>query len=351
MYIKRRRSSDAGADGIVWPPRDSRLIQVVDTWQPDAPPDVVPDARVVEARPARRGTTGMMALAAVAVLQTSYIAGNYFMASPAVRPSDAAVAPMVQSGMAVRSSLPEPLEIEPAAHVPTSAVPAERPAPAAAFTSATAPADVVPARLLVQTEPAGLPVLLDGREVGVSPISLSGVRPGRRSLMIRGPAGDVSQDVVVASATTLSVVVPVSTTAAPGWLTVNAPVELQMLEDGRLVGTSRMDRVMMPAGTHHLEFVNDDVGFRSSTSVTIEAGRVSPLSVAVPPTSISINAIPWADVTVDGRAIGQTPLADITLPAGPHEFQFSHPQLGEQRRTVVLRAGDAARLSVDLRSK
>ena len=50
------------------------------------------------------------------------------------------------------------------------------------------------------------------------------------------------------------------------------------------------------------------------------------------------NAIPWANVSVDGRPQGQTPLGNVTLPVGSHEVTFAHPDFGSVRRTIVVTA-------------
>jgi hypothetical protein len=62
-----------------------------------------------------------------------------------------------------------------------------------------------------------------------------------------------------------------------------------------------------------------------------------------------VNAIPWADVSVDGQPVGQTPIGNLALTIGPHEVLFRHPQLGEQRHAVTVTMKAPARLSVDLR--
>lgn len=62
-----------------------------------------------------------------------------------------------------------------------------------------------------------------------------------------------------------------------------------------------------------------------------------------------LNALPWADVAIDGHPAGQTPLGRIQLTAGAHEVRFTHPQLGEQVREVVVDPNTATRLGVDLR--
>ncbi len=61
-----------------------------------------------------------------------------------------------------------------------------------------------------------------------------------------------------------------------------------------------------------------------------------------PPGQISIDSSPWATVTIDGRALGITPLLHVSLPAGKHRL---HAVLGDGRSrdiTVAIEAGRVA---------
>ena len=51
-------------------------------------------------------------------------------------------------------------------------------------------------------------------------------------------------------------------------------------------------------------------------------------TVSVPNGSLSINALPWADVWIDGRSVGTTPLGNLSVPVGIHEIVWRHPELG-----------------------
>jgi serine/threonine-protein kinase len=75
------------------------------------------------------------------------------------------------------------------------------------------------------------------------------------------------------------------------------------------------------------------------------------LSIALKPPqgTLSINALPWAEVWVDGKPAGETPIGNLSLPIGNHELVFRHPELGEQRRTVTVGALAPVRVGVDLR--
>jgi len=77
-------------------------------------------------------------------------------------------------------------------------------------------------------------------------------------------------------------------------------------------------------------------------------GRTVRVAIALPEGNLSINATPWADVTVDGRGLGETPIANVTLRAGSHELVFKHPQHGELKQTVVVKAGETGRVTVNM---
>jgi len=66
---------------------------------------------------------------------------------------------------------------------------------------------------------------------------------------------------------------------------------------------------------------------------------------------MNINALPWAEVLVDGTRIGDTPLANVMHPIGDHEIVFRHPQLGEKRQAVRLTLRESLRVSVDMRTR
>ena len=64
-----------------------------------------------------------------------------------------------------------------------------------------------------------------------------------------------------------------------------------------------------------------------------------------------MNAIPWAEVWVDGERVGETPIGNLPVSVGNHEVVFRNPDLGEQRMTATVTLTAPTRLSVDLRKR
>jgi hypothetical protein len=205
-------------------------------------------------------------------------------------------------------------------------------------------------RLDVTSEPVGAQVTVDGAPRGVTPLVLTDVVPGQHRVVISNNAATVSRTVSVNAGVTATVVASlVQAPASAGWLAVDSPIELQVWEDGQIVGTTIAGLLMLPAGPHHFEFVSPPLDFRTESSVTIPAGQTIKTTVTLPNGSLYINAVPWAEVWLDGRGLGTTPIGNESVTIGTHEIVWKHPQLGERRQSVTVTAKAPVRIAMDLR--
>jgi hypothetical protein len=94
---------------------------------------------------------------------------------------------------------------------------------------------------------------------------------------------------------------------------------------------------------------NTTLGFESKMPVEIQTGKTLMSPVTVPNGSLSVNALPWATVLLDGKEIGTTPIANLDVPLGTHDLTFRHPQLGERKQSIVVTAKAPVRVVQDLR--
>jgi hypothetical protein len=212
-------------------------------------------------------------------------------------------------------------------------------------------------QLQVRSDPAGARVSVDGTPRGVSPLTVAELTPGEHAVVLESDHGSVKQIVSIEAGLTASLMVPLSGAAAAegapvsGWIAVSAPTDVQIFENKRLIGTSQSDRLMVSAGRHDVEIVNETLGYRSARSIQVTPGKVTPIKIEFPKGTIALNAVPWAEVWVDGEKVGETPIGNLSLTIGPHEILFRHPELGEQRHAATVTLNSPARLSVDLRKK
>jgi hypothetical protein len=130
---------------------------------------------------------------------------------------------------------------------------------------------------------------------------------------------------------------------------VKAPFSLEIREQGRLLGTTDTDRLMMAAGRHDIELVNESLGYRATRTVQVPPGKVAAISLDLPNGVVNLNATPWAEVWIDGQRVGETPIGNLQVAIGPHEVVFKHPQFGEKRHAISVTLSGPVRLSVDMK--
>lgn len=233
-----------------------------------------------------------------------------------------------------RSYLPGRTAVEGEAGAQTqSAAPSGEPAAGATPTPASdAPIPAGKGRIAIQSQPTGVKVLLDRKPIGETPVTVDAT-PGRHILTFLTSGGEVVQTVRV----TAGKVTPFDAPVFSGWLTVVAPFIVDMAREGQPFGTSEQSRVMLPPGRHKITLSNKELGFSQAQDVDIEPGGIRTVTIN-PKGTVGINAVPWAEVFLDGAKLGDTPLAGIQVPLGTREFVFKNPQYGEKRLTVTVRA-------------
>lgn len=75
-----------------------------------------------------------------------------------------------------------------------------------------------------------------------------------------------------------------------------------------------------------------------------------PVTTTLPaePGLLQVAVRPWAEVRVDGKVVGTTPLDRISLAPGSHVVVLRHPGFELLTRAVTIRAGEVQKLVVDL---
>jgi PEGA domain len=303
---------------------------------------VVP-ARVPPAwRPARAGRLALVLLALVAGAEGLYIVTQAWREStvagdPAAPPPTAAATPAESAGPTAPAVLPAAIAEPPA-------IPARNAVPPAATAQTTG-------RLSIDSEPSGAQVSIDGRSTGVTPLTLSDVPAGERRILLKLGGREVRQTLRVEPGGTASLIVPMIqvATSTSGWIALTATADLDILEDGALIGSTRSPQVMMAAGPHTLQLVSEALGYSSTQTVRIEPGKVARMRLTLPDSILNLNAQPWAEVWVDGKPVGETPIGNLRVTIGAHQILFRHPELGEKIVSTVVRADAPTRVTVDLR--
>ena len=324
----------------------------------------------VEPAPGRPwGRIAAVAAVAVAVLATGGFAARRFVFGPSASVANGSVtvnsepagAQVLVDGEA-RGIAPVTLSVKPGPHtleLRGSGEPRKIPITVAAGQQISQYVELAKSvasvgQLQVRSEPTGALVTVDGIVRGKAPVVVDALTPGDHAVVLESDIATVKQTVTIGAGQTASLVAPlVAAEGAPvsGWIGVSAPVELQVYEGKRLLGTSQSDRIMVSAGRHEIELVNDTLGYRLVRTVQVNPGKLATVTPNWPTGSVALNALPWAEVWVDDKRIGETPIGNLTLPIGPHEVLFRHPDLGEQRMAVTVSLKAPVRVSADMRKK
>jgi hypothetical protein len=190
-------------------------------------------------------------------------------------------------------------------------------------------------------------VLVNGEPAGITPLQLR-VGSDTRSLRIVSGAPVATTGNVAASAAAPTPR-PARREGAPvprsGSIRLVSDIDLTVHRNGETLGSSSSGPIVLQPGEHQIEVVNEALGFRAVQSVTVAPGEERSVRVTLPTGTVNLNAQPWAEVTIDGNPVGQTPLANVQVPIGTHDVIFRHPELGERRQTVVVRTGEPIRVT------
>ena len=168
----------------------------------------------------------------------------------------------------------------------TPTPPPESPTPPPESVTPTPPPDDTPPAVVFRSTPRGAQVVISGNTVGTTPYRLDTGTPGR---------------------------------------TVRATLKLDGYED------KAVSEVFPRNGTAYAR------------------ATLTKLPEKAEPAFLRINATPWADVYVDGKKVGQTPIGSLEVTPGTHTVKLVCPPLGtEETKTVTVGAGETKPVSADL---
>jgi hypothetical protein len=113
----------------------------------------------------------------------------------------------------------------------------------------------------------------------VTPVTIPNLPVGRHTVVLEASGGTVRRQVTIEADATATL----DEAIFSGWIAVFAPVELQILEGTRVLGTSENGRIMVPAGRYELTLVNKELGARLTRAVEVEPGKVVAINITEVP--------------------------------------------------------------------
>jgi hypothetical protein len=214
--------------------------------------------------------------------------------------------------------------------------------------------------LAVETDPAGLDVIVDGRAVGRSPIELA-LPEGMRSVVLKQGALSRTVTVKVTRGETVRhrfefVTPPAPAVASSGTLQITSdPSRAALVVDGVTRGMTPLTLPEIAAGTHAIA-----VRFATATveqRVEVVQGTTASVHIVAPQTpgtvagSLAVSVASPLQIFEQDKLVGTTNIGRLLLAPGQHVLDFVSDDLGfRAQRTVTVKPGAVTELSLDLPS-
>jgi archaellum component FlaG (FlaF/FlaG flagellin family) len=186
--------------------------------------------------------------------------------------------------------------------------------------------------LHVTSTPEAAQVFIDGKPRGVTPLTIPDLSVGRHAVELKSVAGTVQRTVTVAADKTTEM----NESIFSGWLAVYSPFDLVVTEGGRALLMDDRHQIMLSPGRHVLRLMNRTLAYDAVRQVDLMPGEVTSLTVAPPPSTVTVTATEAAEVWLDGARVGETPLNSLPVPLGTHEIVVKRAAGGERRMTVTV---------------
>ena len=185
-------------------------------------------------------------------------------------------------------------------------------------------------RLVVTSANTVTQVSVDGKARGVTPLTLDGLSAGSHTVTLQSLKGSVTQTVTVKAGETAQF----DQTIFPGWVALVAPIDLTISEGSKSLRLDDRSQVMLSPGRHELLLANRALGYQETRRVDVRPGEMTQLSVAPPQSKATFTATAPAEVWLDGKPVGQTPLIDLPVEVGTHHVRMKSAS-AERQFTVT----------------
>ncbi len=174
--------------------------------------------------------------------------------------------------------------------------------------------------LTIESIPTGAKVLLNGTHAGETPLRLEGLPEGRHTVTLVTDSVTVKRTVRVEAGKTVILDVPVFS----GWVAIFAPIVLEVSEGNKGLGSTDQGRILLAPGRHVLTVTNRSLGYSSTHTIEVGAGEETPLNLT-PTGTVNLNAVPWAEVWVDGTPCRRDPAGQPRGTARHARVRFQAP--------------------------
>ena len=214
-------------------------------------------------------------------------------------------------------------------------LPETTPTPEAPSPTATPePAPELFGFVVVSVDPSDAYLSVDGKGVGIAGGSKKVKIPAGKKVAITASKKGF------ATKSTYALVQPDQTgnavlklEAKMGTLSIGSDVGCIASVDGTNVGATPIAAYQITAGTHTISCTNNSLGATVTSTKTVQPGGSAKATLTFM-AGLSVNVKPWAEVYLDGKKLGVTPLNKFGIKPGSHTIRLVNPKLGQDMTKV-----------------
>ena len=209
--------------------------------------------------------------------------------------------------------------------------------------------------LIVETSPAdGAAVYVDGDRYGQTPMTLYGALPaGKHSLRIDHPRyRTVTEDIIVVPGKTLKI----KKTLIPAFAAISVstdPVSADVFIDGKPLGTAPLTYDRIPVEEEITLSLRHAETETMSVPLKLKKNETRPINIVLPekPALFSVFSFPSeADIFIDRKRIGTTPLRDYPLSRGSHTYTVEKNGYEPVTRSLAVKGGTKINETAELKA-
>jgi serine/threonine-protein kinase len=173
--------------------------------------------------------------------------------------------------------------------------------------------------------------------------------PGKAPAPSTAPAAAPSAPVETAKAAPAPEKPVEAVAKGPGQISLTSNVPCDVLLDGRPLGRTPLSGVSVEAGRRTFR-CRSAFSSEVSADVEVEPGTQRSGSFAFRAGKLEVMALPFAEVAIDGKAYGETPIKPVDLVEGTHRVVLTM-DAKKLQRVVTLKGGEQAKLKVDMETE
>lgn len=169
--------------------------------------------------------------------------------------------------------------------------------------------------------------------------------PGAPSPPDAGPSGTKGKTVVR----------PAKTAGTPGtkrssraYLNISSAMKLRITVDNNFVGETPIKKLALDPGLHRIKAESPQEGFTLSHKIRVTGGRTETVDFKPRKGNLSINALPWAWVSIGKSSPAETPVR-LEVYEGEYQVSFECPDGQRKKRNAKVSPGQTASVTINCR--